>query len=56
MVGAPFAGFTWRAARSAPPAPDDADAEEIEMRTTPAATYPVIWFGAFEAGDERRYR
>jgi len=27
-----------------------------KWRTTPAATYPVISFGAFEAGDERRYR
>jgi len=37
------------------PAPDD-DAEEIEIGTTPAVTYPVLSLGAFEAGDERRYR
>jgi hypothetical protein len=44
------------AARSALPGPDDADAERSKWRTTPAATYPVVSFGAFEAGDERRYR
>jgi hypothetical protein len=44
------------AARSALPAPDDTDAEEIEMEDDTRGDVPVISFGAFEAGDERRHQ
>jgi hypothetical protein len=43
------------AARLAPPAPDDADEEEVELEDD-TLTYPVISVRALEAGDERRYR
>ena len=44
------------AARSALPAPDDADAEEIEMEDDTRSDVPGHFVRAFEAGDERRDR
>jgi hypothetical protein len=51
----------WPHATAPPPGqrclrPTTPTRKRSKWRTTPAATYPVISFGAFEAGDERRYR